>query len=65
LLVTLFAFSVYTKNVSYLAQQWPATFFSNAVVSVLPVEMVAYGTLGSIAGYWMAVRYDFWRKHEM
>jgi hypothetical protein len=63
--VTLFALSVYTKNVSYLAREWPATFFSNAVVSVLPIEMVAYGALGSVAGYWMAVRYDFWRKHEL
>ncbi|GAI88636.1 unnamed protein product, partial [marine sediment metagenome] len=29
------------------------------------VQMVALGTLGSIAGYWMGIRYDFWRKHEI
>ena len=63
--VTIFSLSVYAKNAPYLAANWPAAFFSNAVVSVLPVEMVAFGTLGSIAGYWMAIRFDFWRKHEM
>lgn len=65
LFVTLFSLSVYVKNVAYFAGYWPATFFSNAIVSVLPVEMVAFGTLGSIAGYWMAIRFDYWRKHEI
>ena len=63
--VTLFALNVYVKNAAYFAGYWPAAFFSNAVVSVLPVEMVAFGTLGSIAGYWMAIRFDYWRKHEI
>ncbi|MHC4508813.1 MAG: hypothetical protein ACYTAO_07635 [Planctomycetota bacterium] len=63
--VTAFAMSTYAKDVPYLAQQWPAVFFSNAAASVLPVQMVAFGTLGSVAGYWMAARYDYWREHEM
>jgi hypothetical protein len=63
--VTAFAISSYTMNVHYLAQQWPAVFFSNAAASVLPSQMVAFGTLGSVAGFWMAARYDFWRKYEM
>jgi len=52
-------------NVQYMAHQWPAVFFSNAAASVLPSQMVAFGTLGSVAGYWMAARYDHWRKYEM
>ena len=63
--VTAFATSSYTLNADYLAQQWPAVFFSNAAASVLPCQMVAFGTLGSIAGFWMAARYDYWRKYEM
>ena len=63
-LVTSFFVSAYVRQVPYVVQSWPATFFSNAVVSILPVQMVAFGTLGSIAGYWMAVRYGCWRKHE-
>jgi len=66
-LVTAFAISVYVRQdvLQYLVQNWPAAFFSNTVISILPVQMVAFGTLGSIIGYWMAVRYDYWRKHEM
>jgi hypothetical protein len=64
-LVTIYSLSIYARNAVYLAENWPAAFFSNAVVSVLPVEMVAFGTLGSVAGYWMAIRFDYWRKHEM
>jgi hypothetical protein len=63
--VTAFAISSYENQVQYLAQNWPAAFFSNAIVSILPVQMVAFGTLGSIAGYWMAARYDYWRKYEV
>ncbi len=66
-LVTAFAASTYAnqKVLQYLVQQWPAAFFTNSVISILPLQIVAFGTLGSIAGYWMAVRYSYWRKHEM
>ncbi len=66
-LVTAFAASAYAnqKVLQYLVQQWPAAFFTNSVISILPLQIVAFGTLGSIAGYWMAVRYRYWRKHEM
>jgi len=64
-LVTAFSMHTYAKDVPYLAQNWPAVFFDNAAASVLPVQMVAFGALGSVAGFWMAVRYDHWRKHEM
>jgi len=63
-LVTAFAVSAYSGKIQYLTQNWPADFFPNAVISILPVQMVAFGTLGSVAGYWMAMRYDYWRQHE-
>jgi len=64
-LVTAFAVSAYVKQdvLQHLVQHWPAVFFSHAVNSILPVQMVAFGSLGSIAGYWLAVRYNYWRKH--
>jgi hypothetical protein len=64
-LITGFAIVTYVRpdTVEYLAQNWPAPFFSNTVLTVLPVQMVAFGALGSIAGYWLAVRYNYWRKH--
>lgn len=66
-LVTPFAIIAYAKNstLQYLCEYWPAVFFSNAAISVLPVQIVAFGTIGAVAGYWTAIRYDFWRKHEI
>ena len=65
--ITAFSTIVYLRQESfeYLVERWPAIFFSDAVIVVLPVQMVTFGVLGSVAGYWMAVRYNYWRKHEM
>ena len=66
-LLTIFAVSSYAKRdvLQYFVKQWPSAFFVNSVISILPVQIVAFGTLGSVAGYWMALRYNYWRKHEM
>jgi len=63
--VTAFVVTTYVKQdtLQLLCQRWPGIFFSNTVVSILPIQMVAFGTLGSIAGYWIAVSYNYWRKH--
>jgi len=63
--VTAFAIITYGKQdiIQHLSSRWPTVFFSHAVISILPIQMVAFGTLGSIAGYWMAIRYNYWRKH--
>jgi hypothetical protein len=65
-LVTAFTITFYVQQdaLQYLIEHQPRAFFSNAVISILPVQMVAFGTLGAIAGYWLAIRYNFWRKHE-
>lgn len=65
-LVTVFATTIYLKAsvADHLLRTWPAAFFSNQVLTILPIQMVALGTLGAIAGHWLAVRYTYWRKHE-
>jgi len=63
-IVTAYAVNAYGGRIMYLTEYWPAGFFPNTAASILPVQMVAFGTLGSVAGYWMAVRYDYWRQHE-
>lgn len=65
-LITPFAISIYARAtvLEPLAKQWPPVFFSNAAISILPVQMVAFGALGSIAGYWLAVRYNYRREHK-
>jgi len=66
-LVNVVAISAYGKHdiLDYFAVRWPAVFFSNSVLAVLPIQIVAFGSLGAIAGYWMAVRYEYWHKHEV
>lgn len=51
-------------KVEEFAQLRPATFFPHAVFGLLPLQLVAFGAIGSVIGYWMAVRYDHWRQHE-
>lgn len=63
--VTAFAIISYGRQdvLQHLSSKYPVVFFSHAALAILPVQMVALGALGSIAGYWMAVRYNYWRKH--
>jgi len=63
--VTTFAIATYARQdiLQHFVGRYPATFFTNAVISILPVQMVAFSTLGSIAGYWLAVRYSYRLKH--
>jgi len=63
--VTAFSVISYGRQdvLQHLGSNWPAVFFSHSALSILPVQMVALGALGSIAGYWMVIRYNYWRKH--
>jgi hypothetical protein len=63
-IVTPFVTSTYAKEslLQYLIQRWPPVFFPNASLSILPVQMVAFGILGSVTGYWLAVRNNYRRK---
>lgn len=66
-LVTAYTISVYAKEsvLNHFVESWPAIFFPDVVISLLPIQIVVFGTIGSITGYWMAVRYSYWRKHEI
>lgn len=50
--------------VEYLTGNWPAVFFVNPLGSILPIQMVAFGTVGAIAGYWLVSSYEIWKKSE-
>jgi len=64
--VTAFTEAVYYRGetVQRFAETQPATFFPHSGFAILPVQFVALGVLGSIIGYWLAVKYDYWRRHE-
>jgi hypothetical protein len=65
-IVTAVVTMVYTKPkvLQHMADRWAGAFFPNAGAAVLPVQMVAFGALGAVAGYWIAVRFDWSRSHE-
>jgi uncharacterized membrane protein YeaQ/YmgE (transglycosylase-associated protein family) len=65
-LVTPFAISTYGKHevIESFAGRWPAVFFPNSVLAVLPIQVVVFGTIGAVIGYWIAIRLDYWRQHE-
>lgn len=48
----------------YMAGNWPVSFFPMSIAGVLPVEIVSYGVIGSIVGYWIAIKYEQWRREE-
>jgi hypothetical protein len=53
-----------SKIMAHLAASWPAIFFARPVMAVLPVQMVAFGCLGALWGYWLAVSYHIWRTTQ-
>lgn len=53
-----------SDTIQKFAETQPATFFPHAVFAVLPVQLVAFGAIGSVIGYWLAIQYDYWRQHE-
>ncbi|MCK4912982.1 MAG: hypothetical protein KAS69_00100 [Planctomycetes bacterium] len=63
--LTAVAISTHLKGdiLQRLVEHYPPQFFSSAVLSILPVQMVSFGTLGAIIGYWLAVRYDWWQEN--
>ncbi len=65
-LVIPLSLSTYGKSdiLADFASRWPAVFFPGSVLAVLPIQIVAFGSLGSIAGYWLAVRYGHSREQE-
>lgn len=48
--------------VEQMAKDLPASTFALSPFAILPVQLVAFGAAGAILGYWLAVRYNIWRK---
>jgi len=65
-IATAISIRTYLKKdvIAHFLDSQPANFFPDVVSSVLPLQMVTFGVLGSVIGYWLAVRYDYWRRHE-
>jgi hypothetical protein len=55
-------FAASPKLLAQMAQDWPASTFALAPFGILPIQLVSFGALGAMLGYWLAVRYNIWRK---
>lgn len=53
-----------SDTIQKFAEAHPAAYFPHAVFTILPVQLVAFGTIGSIIGYWLAIQYDYWRQRD-
>jgi len=47
----------------YMADNWPINFFPQPAYAVLPIQIVSFGIIGAVTGYWLAVRFKYWRTH--
>ncbi len=48
-----------------LIQRWPEAYYTTSSLTIMPVQILAFATLGTVAGYWTAVKYEFWRRGDL
>lgn len=65
-IVSYYSIILYAKQptLDYMSISWAAVFYSKTAISILPIQMVAFGCIGSVWGYWLAAQYHFWREFE-
>jgi hypothetical protein len=65
-LIMIISSQIYSNNqlLEHMSENWPISFFPRAISAILPLQIVAFAAIGSITGYWLAIRYAYWRKHE-
>ena len=51
-------------KLTYMTEHWAAAYFPDSLCSILPIQAIAYAAIGSVAGFWLGVRYLHWHKHE-
>jgi hypothetical protein len=59
-LVVPFGIIIYGRYdvLEYFTGRFPPVFFANSVLTVFPIQAVAFGTIGAVAGYWLAIKYS-------
>ena len=57
-------FTIYLQPavLEHLAERWPVVFYSNSIASILPIQIVSFGSIGAIVGHWLAVRHSYWKN---
>lgn len=52
------------SDLEYLGANFPSSFFVNSFAGILPIQMVAFGSLGAMTGYWFSVLLKQWHKEN-
>ena len=57
-IVTYVAITISAKPdvLAHMVENWPAAFFPRATSAILPIQIVSFGAIGSLAGYWIAIQ---------
>jgi len=65
-IVSIFGLAFFTRGpvLEHMAANWPSNFFASPLSSILPVQMVSFGILGAVAGFWLVQSFDFWRSFD-
>jgi hypothetical protein len=61
---TITFFAAKQDILEHMVQTWPVAFFTRATCAILPLQMVAFAVVGSIAGYWVALEYGYRQSHH-
>jgi hypothetical protein len=65
-LLTFFSITFFSAKpdlLEHMVKNWPVTFFVRSTCAILPLQMIAFAVIGSIAGYWLAARTHHEKKH--
>ena len=49
-------------HLEYMTSAWPANIFPKAACAILPLQMISFAAIGSMAGYWFAIQWAYSRK---
>jgi len=39
-------------------------FYPRAITAILPIQIICFGVLGSVAGFWGSIKYDKWKEES-
>lgn len=51
-------------SLEYMTDSWPANIFPTASCAILPLQMISFAAIGSMAGYWFAIQWAYSKKHN-
>ena len=49
-------------TIEHMTGFWPANIFPKAACAILPIQMISYAAIGSMAGHWFAIQFAYSRK---